>query len=39
VRDIVFVALAVGFFAVATLFVHACNVVVGPGSGADEELR
>jgi hypothetical protein len=36
VRDLVFIALVVGFFAVAILFVRACELVAGSGSGAGE---
>jgi hypothetical protein len=39
VWDLVFLALAVGFFAVATLFVRACQVVVGAGSNLEEREK
>lgn len=37
VRDLVFIALVVGFFVVATLIIRACDAVVGPGSGPGPE--
>lgn len=37
VRDVVFMAIVVGFFAVATLFVRGCDLVVGPNSDTDAE--
>jgi hypothetical protein len=36
IRDVFFIALVVAFFAVATVFVRACEFVVGRGSGAEE---
>jgi hypothetical protein len=31
VRDIVFVSLFLGFFAIAVLFVYACRIMLGEG--------
>jgi hypothetical protein len=39
VRDLVFLALVVGFFAIATLFVWACRAVVDAGSDLEERER
>jgi hypothetical protein len=39
VRDLVFLALVVGFFAIATVFVRACRAVVGAGSDLEERER
>jgi hypothetical protein len=39
VLDLVFLALVVGFFALAAVFVRACRAIVGPASGVDEELE
>jgi hypothetical protein len=39
VRDLVFLALVVGFFVVATLFVRACRAVVGVGSDLEDRQR
>jgi hypothetical protein len=39
VRDLVFLALMVGFFALATLFLRACQAVVGAGADLDEHER
>lgn len=35
-RDVVFVLVVVAFFAVAAVFVRACDVLVGPGDGERE---
>jgi hypothetical protein len=37
-RDIVFLALVIGFFAVAILFVRGCELIVGRRS-VDQELQ
>jgi hypothetical protein len=37
VRDVIFVLGVLGFFAVAVLFVRACEFVVGPGSALEEQ--
>jgi hypothetical protein len=39
VRDIVFIALVLGFFSIAALFVRGCDFLVGPASDADAEQR
>jgi hypothetical protein len=36
-RDVIFVLGVFGFFAVAVLFVRACELVVGPGSALEEQ--
>ena len=36
-RDVVFVLVVVAFFAVAAVFVRACDVLVGPGDGQREQ--
>jgi hypothetical protein len=36
VRDVVFVLVVVAFFAVAAVFVRACEVLTGPGDGERE---
>jgi hypothetical protein len=37
VRDVILVLGVLGFFAVALLFVRACELVVGPGSALGEQ--
>jgi len=37
VRDVIFLLGVLGFFAVAVLFVRACELVVGPGSPLEEQ--
>ena len=39
VRDLVFVVLVVGFFALAVLFVRACELVVGEPAPLEEAAR
>jgi hypothetical protein len=39
VRDLVFFVLAVGFFALAVLFVRACQRVVGEPSALEEQPK
>ena len=36
-RDILFIAVAIGFFAVAVVFVRACELIVGPSGGVEGE--
>jgi hypothetical protein len=36
VRDLIFIALVAGFFAVASLFIRACELIVGRGSPTGE---
>jgi hypothetical protein len=36
-RDILFIAAVIGFFAIAVLFVRACELIVGPAAGIDGE--
>jgi hypothetical protein len=38
-RDLLFVLLVLGFFAVAVLFVRACELVVGARQAVEEERR
>jgi hypothetical protein len=35
VRDVVFVAVVVGFFSVAAAFVRVCGAILGPGPDTD----
>jgi hypothetical protein len=37
-RDIIFLAVVIGFFAVAVLFVRGCELIIGRRS-ADQELQ
>jgi hypothetical protein len=37
VRDLVFIVSVVGFFALAILFIRACEAIVGPGSELDTD--
>jgi hypothetical protein len=39
VRDFIFVLGVFGFFAVAVLFVRACELVVGAGSALEEQRQ
>jgi hypothetical protein len=39
VRDLVFLALVVGFFAIATVFVRACQAIAGAGSDVEEREK
>ena len=36
-RDILFIAVVVGFFALAVLFVRACDLMVGPSASGEGE--
>lgn len=36
-RDLVFFVLVVGFFALAVIFVRACDLILGPSSGFEED--
>lgn len=38
-EDVVFVAIVVGFFVVAALFIRACELIVGRALPAEEERR
>jgi hypothetical protein len=39
VRDLAFVLLVLGFFAIAVLFVRACELILGARPALEEELR
>jgi hypothetical protein len=39
VRDLLFIVVVVGFFAVAVIFVRACELVLGPGDTAKPDRR
>jgi hypothetical protein len=39
VRDVVFVVLVLAFFAVAVVFVRACELVLRPGGTVESERR
>lgn len=36
-RDIVFLALVVGFFALALIFVRACDLILGRSAGFEQD--
>jgi hypothetical protein len=36
-RDILFIAVVIGFFALAVLFVRACELIVGSSAGVEGE--
>ena len=36
-RDILFIAVVIGFFALAVVFVRACELIVGPSTGIEGE--
>ena len=36
-RDILFIAVVIGFFAIAVLFVRGCELIVGPSAGSEAE--
>jgi hypothetical protein len=39
VRDLAFVLLVLGFFAIAVLFVRACELMLGPRPALEDERR
>ena len=38
-RDLIFLAVVLGFFAVAVLFVRACELILGARQGVEEARR
>jgi len=38
-RDILYLAVVIGFFALAVAFVRACELIVGPSGGEGERVR